>query len=118
MVISSSAATVTHGGDFRSLGVTTHLYEALRRLRILNESEWLWNDAICINQESNEEKNDQVARMRMIYSSAKRVYVWLGICSTNSFSKGFSINKILEVPMSMSFRWQERSSDLPSSLLP
>lgn len=39
----------------------------------------LWIDAICIDQEDTSERNAQVAIMSRIYSSAKRVIVWLGI---------------------------------------
>ena len=67
--------------DCGHLTISTHLYEGLQRLSALNEFGWLWNDAICIDQESKEEKNDQVTRMQSIYSTAKRVYVWLGMCS-------------------------------------
>ncbi|CAO2655450.1 Nn.00g105140.m01.CDS01 [Neocucurbitaria sp. VM-36] len=38
----------------------------------------LWVDAVCINQGDNDEKNSQVAMMRLIYETAKRVIVWLG----------------------------------------
>lgn len=67
-----------HGRNCRHLCITTHLYEGLRRLDDLNEYGWLWNDATCINQVSAEEKNDQVSRMRSIYSNARMVYIWLG----------------------------------------
>jgi hypothetical protein len=39
---------------------------------------WLWVDAICINQESNEEKAQQVPLMRQIYSKATKTLIWLG----------------------------------------
>nr|POE87947.1 heterokaryon incompatibility protein 6, or allele [Quercus suber] len=37
-----------------------------------------WVDAICINQAHNEEKNDQVRRMKAIYERAQAVLIWLG----------------------------------------
>lgn len=37
----------------------------------------LWADSICINQDSISERNDQVAEMRAIYSSAALVMAWL-----------------------------------------
>ncbi|KAH7396758.1 heterokaryon incompatibility protein-domain-containing protein [Phaeosphaeria sp. MPI-PUGE-AT-0046c] len=39
----------------------------------------LWVDAICIDQSNVHERNDQVAQMRDIYSSAESVIVWLGL---------------------------------------
>jgi hypothetical protein len=38
----------------------------------------LWIDAICINQADITERNEQVQRMKMIYSKAIRVVIWLG----------------------------------------
>ncbi|OAL44762.1 hypothetical protein IQ07DRAFT_521135, partial [Pyrenochaeta sp. DS3sAY3a] len=37
-----------------------------------------WTDAICINQADIDEKNAQVPRMGAIYTSALRVWIWLG----------------------------------------
>ena len=39
----------------------------------------LWIDAICINQESVEEKQLQVPLMGRVYNLAKRVIAWLGV---------------------------------------
>lgn len=38
----------------------------------------LWVDALCINQQDNDEKSSQVMMMRHIYARAKNVLVWLG----------------------------------------
>lgn len=38
----------------------------------------LWVDQICINQNSNAERNHQVAHMATIYQQAKNVFMWLG----------------------------------------
>src|SRR5665213_392572 len=38
----------------------------------------MWIDAICINQNDNEEKSKQITRMRDIYILSFRVVVWLG----------------------------------------
>lgn len=68
-----------------SLGITSHLHSGLQRLKVLNQLGWLWNDAICINQDSDDEKGDQVSRMQSIFYRAMMVYIWLGagsICST------------------------------------
>ncbi|KAK4226971.1 heterokaryon incompatibility protein-domain-containing protein [Podospora fimiseda] len=39
---------------------------------------FLWIDALCINQEDFEEKSRQIPLMARIYSSAKRIVMWLG----------------------------------------
>lgn len=51
---------------------------ALRRLRRDSGVRVLWIDAICINQEDNDEKGVQVPLMRQIYQQASQVCVYLG----------------------------------------
>ncbi|KAG4442480.1 hypothetical protein IFR05_002032 [Cadophora sp. M221] len=58
--------------------VTANLYMALQFLRIPSGIRILWVDAICINQDDVEERNNQVSLMGSIYSSAWRVLCWLG----------------------------------------
>lgn len=58
--------------------VTNNLYYALQHLRSETESKHLWIDAICINQNDIPERNEQVPRMREVYSQAQSVIVWLG----------------------------------------
>jgi len=48
------------------------------KARQWTKPEWLWIDAICINQHSTTEKNHQVPLMGTIYRQAILVYVWLG----------------------------------------
>lgn len=40
---------------------------------------YLWIDAICIDQSSLTERNQQVALMRDVYTKAESVIVWLGL---------------------------------------
>ena len=40
--------------------------------------EFLWIDAICINQQDNLEKNIQVAMMGKTYISGEGILIWLG----------------------------------------
>ncbi|KAF2666986.1 HET-domain-containing protein [Microthyrium microscopicum] len=65
-----------------ALPVTTNLASALRNLRKIYSTHPVqrvyWIDAICINQKSTVERNQQVLRMQDIYSSADRVLSWLG----------------------------------------
>ncbi|KAL8364603.1 hypothetical protein RB595_003745 [Gaeumannomyces hyphopodioides] len=63
-------------GD-NELRVTANLYAALKHLRYCSVERILWIDAICINQNDNEEKGQQVQSMAKIYAKANRVIVWL-----------------------------------------
>jgi hypothetical protein len=61
--------------------VPRNLEEALRALRGLRETQLgmcYWVDSLCIDQENVKERNEQVKRMRDIYSRARAVIVWLG----------------------------------------
>ncbi|GKZ37843.1 hypothetical protein AbraIFM66950_009632 [Aspergillus brasiliensis] len=58
--------------------VTHNLYTALLYLRDSQLERTLWIDAICINQDDNDEKATQIPLMRAIYAQAGRVVVWLG----------------------------------------
>ncbi|ORY18262.1 heterokaryon incompatibility, partial [Clohesyomyces aquaticus] len=41
-------------------------------------NEYIWIDAVCINQDDDQEKGHQVQDMQSVYSYAHAVYVWLG----------------------------------------
>ena len=60
------------------LAITANCAAALRRLRHTIRNRMLWIDAICIDQYSNSEKNQQVPLMGQIYTKASKVIVWLG----------------------------------------
>lgn len=62
----------------RNFMITGTLDSALRRLRLADESRYLWIDQICINQESLTELSEQVSVMKDIYSGSKLVVAWLG----------------------------------------
>jgi hypothetical protein len=64
--------------ESKSLSISPNLHAALQRLRSQHEQRSLWVDAICINQNDNEEKASQVGNMRVIFASAAQVVVWLG----------------------------------------
>ncbi|RGP60616.1 hypothetical protein FSPOR_10583 [Fusarium sporotrichioides] len=52
--------------------------QAIRRLRVTNETLVIWIDAVCINQDDLEERAQQVTLMTQIYSLASIVHIWLG----------------------------------------
>lgn len=58
--------------------ITPNCLAALKKLRLSTKERYLWVDAICIDQSSIPERNQQVARMGEIYMSASRVVIWLG----------------------------------------
>jgi hypothetical protein len=59
----------------QSFDVTVNLHAALLRLRNHFMERILWVDAICIDQENQEEKEHQIQFMAKIYSQATRVVV-------------------------------------------
>jgi Heterokaryon incompatibility protein (HET) len=68
------------------------------------QARYIWIDAICINQEDIEERNQQVSIMPEIYRKAERVLVWLEKTSIDPnlpldihagvMSEAFEINNI------------------------
>ncbi|KAH6648387.1 heterokaryon incompatibility protein-domain-containing protein [Truncatella angustata] len=74
--------------DGSRLKATPNLDSALRCLLRKGKSSNLplsfWVDAICINQEDNDEKEVQVRLMGDIYRQASEVIVWLGAAADNS----------------------------------
>lgn len=58
--------------------VTENLDAAMRHLRRLDRSIFVWIDALCINQENTPERNHQVTMMGDIYQGAQEVFAWLG----------------------------------------
>ena len=69
--------------DEHRFSVTENLHAALWRLRE-RSIEWIWVDAICINQQDQQERGHQVQSMAKIYGKANRVLVWLGEAANDS----------------------------------
>ncbi|KAE9375259.1 HET-domain-containing protein [Stipitochalara longipes BDJ] len=55
-----------------------NLHDAIRKIRSPGNSKMIWADAICINQDDQKERSQQVAKMGSIYKNAFRVLIWLG----------------------------------------
>jgi len=81
------------GSDDRKILITTagagvfrarkSLEDALKRFRACktlghDKEDYIWADAICINQNDTKEKSEQLQMMQDIYSGANAVYVDLG----------------------------------------
>ena len=67
-----------------SVQVTKNLFNALSYFAFdissayqRNGFQWLWADAICINQADDKERESQVQLMRQIYEGAKQTLIWL-----------------------------------------
>lgn len=58
--------------------ITRSLGSALRHLRQEDRAVVLWIDQICIDQENNEEKAQQIPLMSRIYEHALNTAIWLG----------------------------------------
>ncbi|KAF2818325.1 HET-domain-containing protein [Ophiobolus disseminans] len=71
--------------------VRPNLRDALRRLRQLQSTRIMWIDAICIDQNSADEKSVQVPLMGKIYTRAERVIAWLG---EETFDSGMALDFI------------------------
>ncbi|KPI39840.1 uncharacterized protein AB675_3545 [Cyphellophora attinorum] len=69
----------------RKLAVTKNLWHFMDAARTVFTEQDIpfWIDAICINQKSIVERNHQVRLMRLIYSSADSVTIWLNNKSLN-----------------------------------
>jgi len=64
--------------DGLHFSVTENLYLALSKFRDSKDFRYLWVDAVCIDQQKQEEKAAQVSMMNRIYTLARNVLVWLG----------------------------------------
>jgi len=64
--------------DGRKIENRDNLYNALQHIRNPKQPITLWVDAISINQNDVNEKNQQVPLMAFIYSRSVEVVVWLG----------------------------------------
>ncbi|RSL73991.1 hypothetical protein CEP53_000608 [Fusarium sp. AF-6] len=61
-----------------AIEVGKNLGDFLAAARDANVTDWLWIDALCINQGDSTEKGQQVRQMGQTYEHAKKVFVWLG----------------------------------------
>lgn len=95
---------ICNGG---SLQITPNLAEALQCLRYPDRPRRLWADAVCINQNCQDEKSRQVAYMRLVYKYARRVVIWLGPKDQN-VERAFSFMREL---------WEESEEHINNAVL-
>ena len=62
------------------LSIRENLFDALCQLisSLSGSTQYMWIDAICIDQDNLKERSSQVSMMDSIYSGADKVIVWLG----------------------------------------
>jgi hypothetical protein len=68
----------------REFVVRDNLLVALTQFRYDAKDTPIWIDAICINQENIQERNDQVTKMGYIFQCASVVYAWAGLTKDGS----------------------------------
>lgn len=83
----------------KAIAVTRNLYAVLSELRLRHESMLLWIDALCTNQQDLTEQSYQVKLIGEIYTTAKRVIVWLGKAGNDSL---IAMRVISELPEDLS----------------
>jgi hypothetical protein len=77
-----------------TIPVTDNLASALAHLRYSKKPLILWVDAICINQQDDLEKSDQILKMGRIYEKARKTIVWLGPAEHDSDKQMKYISKL------------------------
>ena len=77
----SSRHILLNGSHF---AITPSLYGALKQLRRKDAPRVLWVDALSIDQSNIPERGEQVLLMKLIYSCASNVIIWLGEDSVSS----------------------------------
>jgi Heterokaryon incompatibility protein (HET) len=91
--------------------ISKNLYIAIEHIQDADEAVVIWADAICINQDSNEEKTEQVQLMHSIYSKARRVILWLGEATPKTDAAFDRINKIGPLLLQLGI-WELRTEDI------
>jgi hypothetical protein len=76
----SPTSTVLHQIyiDTYPFSVTENLHDALCELSNMETAQFIWIDALCIDQSNLAERSSQVMLMGDIYATAQRLIVWLG----------------------------------------
>lgn len=84
---------VTMKVDGQTLSITASLDTALRHLRDQSRIRRIWADAVCINQNDFEERNQQVRQMASVYAVAQHTVIWIGkgTAETDELFKTFKL---------------------------
>ena len=87
--------------------ITQSLFDALIHLRHLEATRMLWVDAVCIDQNNNDEKIVQLPYMKDIYQHANQVVIWLGLAD-ESTSRALDL-----IRLAAHWMWQESGQSMP-----
>ncbi|KAJ4129457.1 hypothetical protein NW765_016330 [Fusarium oxysporum] len=79
---STTTSRLAIGGQIYEVSCTVE--QVLRQLLVEDTDTFAWVDQVCINQQDNAEKSDQVQQMKSIYSEARLVIAWLGPAADDS----------------------------------
>ncbi|EAQ83550.1 hypothetical protein CHGG_09954 [Chaetomium globosum CBS 148.51] len=86
--------------DMKSFSISETVLEVLNQVQASQHAtgsrELLWIDQICINQDDQAEKLDQMYRMGEIYSRASKVFIWLGPTADQSASALKNMERMLD----------------------
>jgi hypothetical protein len=77
--------------------VASNLSNLLGKLRVRDENQLLWIDAICVNQDDLDERSEQVGLMRDIYRNVVTVLCWIGdehVYTREAFETIYQISEI------------------------
>jgi len=85
------------------LGITSNCDGALRSIRKMFGGVTIWVDSICINQDSDAEKEEQIPLMGDIYAQAEAVYVWLGEGSSETIADVESLKRVARLKARLPF---------------
>lgn len=90
------------GSTQQTMAITRKLDEALRHLRHRDRARVMWVDALCIDQQNDQERSRQVRYMCHIYWSTPRVVVWLGPAADDS---DHALEKLFEIGSRIRVHW-------------
>ncbi|KAK2616822.1 hypothetical protein QQS21_000199 [Conoideocrella luteorostrata] len=76
--------------------ISHNLYSLLLEVCDKKDSEWVWVDSICINQNDAMEKKWQIRLMADIYAQASATIIWLGLGTVGELRAMKFIGKLTE----------------------
>lgn len=94
-----------------AIKITQSLFDALIHLRHPEAARTLWVDAVCIDQENNDEKIEQIPHMKDIYQRASHVVIWPGLAD-NSTGRALDLIRLAAKCLR-----QESGQSMPSNIV-